>query len=71
MIVAGITVGGTTVGAGLFVGITLGGMDVAGIEVIAGAVLIAGAQALTATASNNTNTIVFITLPRVDDELTR
>jgi hypothetical protein len=42
-----------------------------GAIVAAGAALIAGAQALTTTASNNTNTIVFIALPQVDDELTR
>ena len=42
-----------------------------GAIVAAGAVLIAGAQALIATANNNVNSIVFIALPRVDDELTR
>ena len=62
---------GFGLGTAVLVGITVGGIDVAGIEVAVGAATIAGAQALTATASNNTNTIVFIALPRVDEELTR
>jgi hypothetical protein len=65
----GASPGGEAVGCGLgvavFAGNTVGGIAVAGIGVTA------GAQALKTTASNSTNTIVFIAVPLTDEELTR
>ena len=62
---------GGRVGLAVFAGITVGGIDVAGIEVAAGAATVAGAQALKAKASNNTNIVVFIVILLADEELTR
>ena len=62
---------GFGLGIAVFVGITAGGTDVAGIEVAAGVAMIAGAQALKTTASNNANTVVFIAVPLTDEGLTR
>jgi hypothetical protein len=46
---------GIGLGIAVFAGITVGGIDVAGIEVTAGAAVIAGAQAVTIRPTITTN----------------